>query len=145
MLHREKTCQPLDFGLALALLGGLFIATGVLRRTSAYFIPGGILAGIGLGDYLPEAAPWGALSEGVETGVFLLAFALGWVGVFALSSRFGRERNVWALVPALVMTVIGGLLLSAEAGAQVLRVLSYLWPLALLAVGARLLLERGVR
>ncbi len=135
-----------DFGsLALPLLSSGFIATGILRRESGWFIPGGILAGIVLGDYLTDTAPWGALSEGAETGVFLLSFALGWVGVFALSLGFGRERNTWALIPALVMTVIGGLSLSAETGARILELLSDLWPLALVVLGAFLLLKRDTK
>ena len=92
-----------------------------LRRESAWFIPGGILAGIGLGDYLTEASFLASnLSEGAATGVFLLSFALGWVGVFVLSKRFGDVPNSWALIPAIVMTVIGTLLLSAGVGERVL-------------------------
>ncbi|ADI15618.1 hypothetical protein [Truepera radiovictrix] len=164
MLH-AKACEVVPIGLVLIVLGvffllarlmdtgvltlpllsALLIAVGLLRRESAWFIPGGILAGIGLGAFLVEALPLApVLSDEAEGGVFLLSFALGWVGVFALSSRFGDEKLTWALIPALVMTVIGGLLLSAGVGARILEGLSYAWPLALVGFGAYLLF-RGER
>ena len=135
--------RVLEFGaLAFPFLSAVLIAIGTLRRESAWFIPGGILAGIGLGDYLTEVSFLASnLSEGAATGVFLLSFALGWVGVFALSKRFGDVPNTWALIPALVMTIIGTLLLSAGVGERVLEAVSYAWPLGLVAVGAYLVLR----
>lgn len=116
--------------LELPFLSFVLVITGSLRRESAWFIPGGILAGIGLGKFLAEASPLSMfLSEDAGTGIFLLSFALGWVGVFALSKRFGDTANAWALIPALVMTVIGTLLLSAGIGERVLEAISTLWPL----------------
>lgn len=122
--------------LELPFLSVVLTSIGLLRRESAWFIPGGILAGIGLGEYLGEASPLAAyLGEDVSTAVFLLSFALGWVAVFVLSKRFGDVPNTWALIPALVMTVIGALLLSAGVGEQFLEVASTLWPLGLIALG----------
>ena len=105
----------LEFGpLERSFLSTVLITIGVLRRESAWFIPGGILAGIGLGNYLTDASPLAArLSEDASGGVFLLSFALGWVSVFALSRRLGDAPDTWALIPALVMSVIGALVLSA--------------------------------
>ena len=138
--------RVLEFGtLEVPLLSAVLITIGTLRRESAWFIPGGILAGIGLGNYLGEASFLAStLSEEAATGVFLLAFALGWVGVFALSKQLGDVPNTWALVPAIVMSVLGTLLLSAGAGERVLEVASYAWPLGLVAVGAYLVLKTQV-
>lgn len=129
-------------GLELPFLSAVLIAIGSVRRESAWFIPGGILAGVGLGDYLTEASPLAArLGEDAGSGVFLLAFALGWVGVFALSKRLGDVPNTWALIPALMMSVIGTLLLSAGFGERALEAAGYLWPLALVALGGYLVLR----
>ena len=135
--------RVLEFGvLEFPFLSAVLVVIGTLQRESAWFIPGGILAGIGLGDYLSEASFLASsLTEKAATGVFLLSFALGWVGVFALSKRLGDAPNAWALVPAIVMSVLGTLLLSAGAGERVLEVASYAWPLGLVAVGAYLVLK----
>ena len=122
--------------LELPLVSLVLVALGLFRRESAGFIPGGILAGIGLGDYLSDVSPLTArLGDDAGTGVFLLSFALGWATVFALSKRFGDAPNTWALIPALVMSVIGTLLLSAGVGERVLEAVSVLWPLGLVALG----------
>ncbi len=122
--------------LELPFLSLVLVTIGLSRHESAWFIPGGILAGIGLGDYLSKASPFAAfLGDDAGTAVFLLSFALGWTAVFALSKRFGDAPNTWALVPALVMSVIGTLLLSAGVGERVLEFVGTLWPLALVALG----------
>ena len=138
--------RVLEFGtLAFPFLSVVLVVIGTLRRESVWFIPGGILAGIGLGSYLSEASPLAAsLSEDVGGGVFLLSFALGWVGVFALSKRLGDVPNTWALIPAIVMSVLGTLLLSAGTGERVLAAISYAWPLGLVAVGAYLVLRTQI-
>jgi hypothetical protein len=38
--------------LVLPLLSAIFIIAGIITRESGFFIPGGILAGLGLGTYL---------------------------------------------------------------------------------------------
>ncbi len=76
-------------GLELPFLSAVLITLGMTRRESSWFIPGGILAGIGLGHYLTESPFAASLGGDVSGGVFLLSFALGWIGVFALSKRFG--------------------------------------------------------
>lgn len=135
--------RVLEFGsLELPFLSAVLVVTGTLRRESAWFIPGGVLAGISLGDYLTEASPLAALlGEDASGGVFLLSFALGWVGVFAPSRRLGDAPNTWALIPALIMSVIGMLLLSAGTGERVLEAAGYLWPLGLVVLGAYLVLR----
>lgn len=142
-----------DFsGLELPFLSAVLVGIGAVRRESAWFIPGGILAGIGLGlgEYLSDASPLAAylgddmqtgLGDDAQTGVFLLSFALGWVGVFALSKWLGDVPNTWALIPALVMSVIGALLLSAGVGERIFEAASYLWPLGLVVLGAYLVLR----
>lgn len=138
LLTRVAGFGPLE----LPFLSLVLVATGLLRHESAWFIPGGILAGVGLGNYLSEASPLAAfLNHDTRTAVFLLSFALGWAAVFALSRRFGDVPNAWALIPALVMTVVGTLLLSAGVGERVLGLVGTLWPLALVAFGGYLVVR----
>lgn len=132
-----------DFGgLELPFLSAVLISLGALRRESAWFIPAGILAGNSAGAYLTDVSPLATtLSDEARDGVFLFACALGWVGVFVLSKWLGNVPNTWALIPALVMSVIGTLLLSAGAGERVLEAAGYLWPLGLVVLGAYLMLK----
>ena len=128
-------------GLELPFLSAVLIIIGLWRRESAWFIPGGLLAGVGLGHYLTESPFAAALGDDASGGVFLLSFALGWACVFVLSKRFGDTPNTWALIPALAMGMISALLLSAGIGKWILDALSYLWPLGLVALGAYLVLR----
>ncbi|MGQ9482705.1 hypothetical protein [Chloroflexus sp.] len=68
----------IDTGLpilpALAIIFTAFTAVGIRTRCSGWFIPAGILGGIGLGAILTDVLP---LAEEAESGVFLLSFAVG--------------------------------------------------------------------
>jgi hypothetical protein len=113
-------------------LGLIFHALGVIRRDAGYFIPGGVLSGIGLGIVLVTSG--GAL--GMDGGgLFMLAFAAGWVSVTVMSALFGEETHWWALIPAGIMALIG---LGVSFGGLFLTVLSALgtwWPLFLIIAG----------
>lgn len=69
--------RVLEFGsLEIPFLSAVLVVIGTLRRESAWFIPGGVLAGIGLGDYLTDVSPLAALlGDDASGGVFLLSFA----------------------------------------------------------------------
>ncbi len=127
------------FTLPILALG--LIAIGILRRESGWFIPGSILAGLGLGSYVAEAPFASMMSDDVQGGAFLLALSLGWWSVPLLCSIFGDAPHTWAFIPAAVLSVLGVLILSAQAE-PVLALLSYTWPLMLAGFGVWLLLER---
>lgn len=122
-------------------LGVLFLAWGLATRTFGLVIPGGILGGIGLGIALIEG-PLAGLGEPVQGGVFLLAFAAGWLLISLLSVFTAGTFQWWPLIPAGVLALVGGLLLAGEAGLSALKVLGYAWPAALIAAGVWLLLRK---
>jgi hypothetical protein len=130
-----------DLGLFfLPALGALFMLAGILGRNEGLMIPGGILSGIGWGAYL-TAGPLTWASERQEGGVFLLAFALGWVSITVVSALFAK-KTVWGtLVPAAVLAAIGGALYFGGMFIDLLEVAAKLWPLALIIAGIALLFK----
>lgn len=133
--------QLLDLGVGmLPLLAAGFLAAGVATRQAGWFVPAGILGGIGLGAWLTEA---GVAAGPAEGGVFLLCFALGWLTIDPLSRLFARTPQPWAYFPAGIMGLIGGAVLLGERGERgleaVFGLLNVAWPLALVVAGALLL------
>ena len=119
----------------------IFLAWGLLTRTFGLVIPGGILGGIGLGIVLIEG-PLAGLGEPAQGAIFLLAFAAGWTLISLLSKFTAGAFQWWPLIPAGIMGLIGGLLVTGETGLQVLKVIGYAWPVALIAAGAWIILRR---
>ncbi len=122
-------------------LGIIFLAWGLLTRTFGLIIPGGILGGIGLGIVLMEG-PLAGLAEPAQGATFLLAFAAGWALISLLSKFTAGAFQWWPLIPAAVLGLIGGLLVAGETGLQVLKVIGYAWPVALIAAGAWIILRK---
>jgi pimeloyl-ACP methyl ester carboxylesterase len=78
--------------------------------------------------------PLGGSQEHVITGAVLLAFAFGWALLALLSARWTDQPQRWAAVPAAFMALFGtGLILFAP-DARALNVVSWLWPLPVLAL-----------
>jgi len=133
---------PANIGIFfIPALAVIFLAAGLISRTFGLVIPGGILAGIGLGIALIEGSLAG-LNEPTRGAIFLLAFAAGWL-LIALLSRFTADAfQWWPLIPAGILAALGGLLLAGETGLQVLKVFGYAWPVALVAAGAWIILRK---
>ncbi len=123
------------------ILGLIFLAWGLMTRTFGLVIPGGILSGIGLGIVLIEG-PLAGLGEPAEGAVFLMAFAAGWLLIALLSKFTAGSFQWWPLIPAGVLALVGGLSVAGEAGLQVLKVIGYAWPVALIAAGAWIILRK---
>lgn len=127
----------------LIILGMVFLAAGVATRSMGWFIPSGVLNGIGLGALLIESGI--VVNETAQGGMFLVAFALGWLSIYVLTRLFTAATQTWALIPAAIMALIGVPLLLGAPGeaalAAVLSVLGYLWPLALIAAGVVVLIR----
>jgi hypothetical protein len=123
-------------------LGLIFLAWGILTRQSGLLIPGGILSGLGLGTLL-VAGPFGDLSGTAEGGLFMLAFALGWVLIPVVSTIFTSDNHWWALIPAAIMGLIGGGLLLGGVAMNLLELLETIWPVFLILGGLWLILRRS--
>ena len=120
-------------------LGLFFLAWGVYSREAGLMIPGGILTGIGLGIAL-VAGPFEFEDGNLSGGVFMGAFALGWLLITIFTALFSDETQWWALIPAAIMAIISGALLIAGPFMVILEWLGKLWPLALIIGGIAILL-----
>ena len=144
--------DALDLLFAPAL-ASIFLLWGVAARQVGLLIPGGIIAGVGLGA-LVAAGPLRGAGEEVAGGAFFLCLALGWAAIAPLSARFADRAHRWPLIVGGLLAAFGGALLAGEAArdrlaplgrvmAAAVRLAGDLWPLGLIAVGASLLLRRA--
>ncbi len=127
----------LDLGLYfLPLLAVIFLLAGVLGRRFGLIIPGGILAGIGVGSLLIEG-PFSYLTDQSRGGMFMLAFAGGWLVITLASLLIGRQV-IWPLIPAAFIGLFGIVLLAGQS--SILNTIG--WPIILIAIGLYLVLRR---
>lgn len=128
--------------LILPALGFIFLAWGLITRQSGLLIPGGILSGLGAGTLL-LTGPYETAAGETQAGIFLLAFAAGWVLIPILATLFTPERHLWALIPAAVLALIGAGLLFGGAALTALEWLGRIWPVFLILGGLLLIFRRG--
>ncbi len=139
--------QFVDVGdmMGWLVLGGLsliFIVAGIATRQSSFFIPGGILGGLAFGVFLLTNTnlDWWSADDG---GLFLLAFAAGWLLIPVLSIIFSRgERHLWALIVAAILGLVGAAVSFGGAAMDALALLGKIWPVFLIAGGLLILLKR---
>lgn len=130
--------------IQLLILPGLaliFLLWGLLIREIGLLIPGGILAGIALGVYL-ITGPYAGQIEENQGGIFLLAFSAGWALISLLSLVSKQGFQWWPLIPGGIIGLVGLAVMRGGAAMQLLEILGYVWPLALVAVGVYILLKR---
>jgi hypothetical protein len=134
---------PINSGLYfLPMLAVVFLAAGIVGRRPGFLIPGGILAGIGAGVILMDG-PFSYMKDQdpARGGVFMLAFAGGWLLINLASLLTGRLM-LWPLIPAAFMGVVGLGLTAGEAGLQFLQLAGVGWPVVLIALGLYLVFRR---
>src|SRR5436853_3164996 len=78
--------------------------------------------------------PLGGSQEHVITGAVLLAFAFGWALLALLSARWTDQPQRWAALPAAFMALFGTGLIVFAPDARALNVVSWFWPLPVLAL-----------
>jgi hypothetical protein len=120
---------PFNFGdFVLPIIGGAFIAAYLNTRAAyrlGFLIPGCILLGIGVGNLLQRYSflgNWGGID------VAGLALGIGFCLIWVL-----ERRQWWALIP-------GGILVASSLAN--FWVLTKLWPIALIGLGAYLLYDQ---
>jgi pimeloyl-ACP methyl ester carboxylesterase len=96
-----------------------------------WIVAGSLATGV-VAALLLVLAPFIQVQENDITGAVLWGFALGWAMLAVLSVRYTDQPQRWAAVPAVFMG-LSGLLLVAF-GSDVVDVLRWVWPPALLAV-----------
>jgi pimeloyl-ACP methyl ester carboxylesterase len=105
----------------------------VSSRRRFLSIVGSHLLGVALAIFL-VIGPVAGRSEATITGSVLVAFGLAW-GLMAISTtRFTNQPQRWAFVPAAAMGLAGLGLIVAQPSTDVIGVLSWIWPLALVAL-----------
>jgi pimeloyl-ACP methyl ester carboxylesterase len=104
---------------------------GSLRRFLS--VVGSQIAGLAVAIFL-VTGPVAGGSEATITGSVLLAFGLGWGLLALLSTRFTDQPQRWALVPTVAMGLIGLSLLVLQPSTDVIGIVSWIWPLALVAL-----------
>ncbi len=123
---------------ALAIL---FLAWGLIARQIGPIIPGGILAGLGLGTMFASGT-WRLPAGMDEGGAFLIAFALGWALITVLSVFVSDRVHWWPLIPAVIIGVTGFAVLYGGIFNDVLQVVGYAWPALLILVGLYIIFRR---
>ncbi len=96
-------------------------------------VAGSLLSGLVAAIAL-VVGPLRGSQEHVITGAVLLGFAFGWVLLALLSVLWTDQPQRWAAVPAAFMGLFGAGLIVFAPDARALNVLSWLWPLPLLAL-----------
>jgi hypothetical protein len=123
--------------LFLPGLGIFFVIWGFIASKPGLLIPGGILLGIGIGTALIQG-PFSHFSSDGQGGVIMLSLGGGFLLV-TLFTALLRRVHWWALIPAAILGVIGLGLVGKSAGWDIMRYLSTAWPIALIVVGAFLI------
>jgi hypothetical protein len=124
----------------LLFLAFIFLLAGVLGQRYGLLIPGGILAGIGAGAALVQG-PFAHVSDPARGGVFMLAFACGWLLITLASFLTGRVM-LWPLIPGAFIGLFGLALTAGQAGLGILNVVGQGWPIILIALGVYLVFRR---
>jgi hypothetical protein len=115
-------------------LGLVFVVAGIVTRVVGWFIPGGILTGLGGGMAL-LASPWASRLPGEEGGWFLIVFAAGFLLIPILSAIFSHEAHWWPLIPAGIIGLVGLAVVFGGRYMDVLEWVGRLWPFALIITG----------
>lgn len=134
-----------DFGLLIVpVIGVALLLVGIVTRNPGPMIPGGIMSGIGLGIFL-VTGPFSDMPGDTEGGVFMLAFAAGWLLIVVATAVFTPQTHFWPLIPAAIMALIGSGVLYGDPFLQILALAGKLWPLALIVGGVLIINEARKR
>ncbi len=126
--------------LFLPALGCVFLAWGVVVRKTGLLVPGGVLAGVGLG-VMANQGPFGLAGPDAQGGVILASMGLGWAAVAVLALSFVDRRAWWPFIPAVVLGALGVALMTAGS-AGLVTMCAVAVPAGLIAAGVIMVLRR---
>jgi hypothetical protein len=118
-------------------IGVAFAVARVVTGRSGFGVPAGIVLGLGSYLWLMET---GALSGPASGGAFFIFLGLGFLAAYAIAARPGAA---WPVFPALVLIAFGVFIQATTLGTPFGQFwwLGQFWPLALVAVGAWLVVR----
>lgn len=149
MLLNQFVDINLGGGIFFGALGLFFILWGATSRTAGLLIPGGIMCGLSVGVFLVEDAS--IVAEHYKGGVFLLSLAAGFALITGLAWIFAQEKHWWSLIVAGILSLVGvGVIVLEMPNAGALHHIvetafnfsQHIWPLALVALGLWIILEK---
>jgi hypothetical protein len=119
-------------------IGLTFLAAFVVTREYGFLVPGGIVTGVGTG--IVFASNLSAVEGG---SLFMLSLGFGFIAIWVIGLVFRvRENHPWPLIPGIIL---GGIGAASLAGTRYAEIGRYGWPIALIALGAILLVRGWVR
>ncbi|MDQ2673734.1 MAG: hypothetical protein M3Y40_03690 [Chloroflexota bacterium] len=122
---------------AVAVIGGGLLIGYAFTRHYGYLVPGGILTGLGIGII------WQAQVLDDAGGAVLVGLGTGFLTVYLIDLFVRRGRALWwPIIPGGITLTIGLLLETGRGGT--LAGTAPLWPIALVVIGAALLLRQVV-
>lgn len=108
--------------------------TTIQRRPALVLIvAGSLLVGFLLAIWF-VLGPAAGGSEAVTTGSVLIAWAIGWLLIAVLSTRFTDQPQRWAYIPAAFIGIVGLVLVVLQPGIAVMDLLSWVWPPAIIVL-----------
>ena len=112
-------------------IGLIFLGVFLARREYGFLVAGSIIAGVGAGIVLADAA-----ANVLSGAVLMLSMAAGFVGIWVVATLLRLPGNHWwPFLPGGILALVAMIQL---ANADVDGVLRW-WPLVLVAVGALIL------
>jgi len=109
-------------------LSVMFLAFYVGTRKYGFVVPAMILAGLAVGLGFEDAG------YGVNGTAVVLGLAAGFIAIYVVSALTGVAAAWWPLVPGGILAVVGGS--QAIGGTAAEAFVTIWWPIALIAVGA---------
>ena len=121
-------------------LGVAFLVARVMTGRPGYAVPAGVLLGFGSFIWFTET---GQLSGAAAGGSFFIFLGLGFLAAYAIAAR---PASAWPVLPGLVLIGFGVIIQATTLGAPLGQFwwLAQYWPLALVLVGAWLLVRSRV-
>jgi hypothetical protein len=116
----------------VAVIGAGFLVAYGFTRQYGFLVPGGIVTGLGLGIIVETQLVGGG-------GAVLIGLGVGFISIYLVDAVVaGRPAGWWPVIPGGILTTIGVLIVAGREGwlSEIMR----LWPLALIAIGAYLVL-----
>ncbi len=124
--------------LVLPVLGVIFLAWGFLQRRGGLMIPGGILTGLGLGVVAQQTILAGSSAD-VRGAIVVMGLALGFLAIMPLCQLVEGRFQWWPAIPGGILLAVSLVMLAGPGGVVVLQAVNFLWPVALIVVGAYML------